>query len=208
LLLRFLVVAPAGLLWPRFHTWLVVHASSLSMNVKYRRQSSTEINAWVRRWEASILLVWITAAAIAWGYGARWKMLGLWYGVSACASVCNALRTLGAHRYESHGTPLDREGQLRDSIDTPGNVWTTLWAPVGLRFHALHHYFPGIPYHNLGQAYRRIISGLPEEAGYQDFSSPGLARSLFRLYRNGRIAEREKRDSKLYAHPPLRFPGN
>jgi len=30
------------------------------------------------------------------------------------------------------------------------------WAPVGLRYHALHHYFPGIPYHNLGFAYQRL----------------------------------------------------
>src|SRR5689334_5378880 len=68
LLLRFLAAAPVGLLWPRFHGWLVVHASSLSMNVKYPRQSTAEIDTWIRRWEKSILLAWISAAALAWRY--------------------------------------------------------------------------------------------------------------------------------------------
>ena len=67
-------------------------------------------------------------------------------------SFFNTLRVLGAHEYESDGQPRDRFEQLQDSIDTPGGPWTELWAPVGLRYHALHHYFPGIPYHNLGKA--------------------------------------------------------
>ena len=90
-----------------------------------------------------------------WHYHLAWKAIAVWYAVNAFISVCNTMRTLGAHRYESTGLPLDRAGQLADSIDTPGAAWTELWAPVGLRYHALHHYFPGIPYHNLGLAYRR-----------------------------------------------------
>jgi fatty acid desaturase len=95
---------------------------------------------------------------------------------------------LGAHHYASTGAPLDRGGQLLDSIDTPGALWTALWAPVGLRYHALHHYFPGIPYHNLGTAYRRLISNLPGESAYQELTSPSLPASLGRLYRTGKKA--------------------
>jgi fatty acid desaturase len=80
---------------------------------------------------------------------------------------------------------MDREGQLRDSIDTPGAVWTELWAPVGLRYHALHHYFPGIPYHNLRKAWQRLSATLPPDAVYQSVRSRGLARSLRALYRKG-----------------------
>jgi fatty acid desaturase len=208
LLLRFLVLAPAGLLWPRFHHWLVVHASSLSMNTRYRREDSPSLAASMRRWEAAILLVWLAAAATAWHYDLAWKALAIWYGVSACVALANALRTLGAHRYESSGQPLDRGGQLLDSIDTPGAVWTTLWAPVGLRYHALHHYFPGIPYHHLGTAYRRLISSLPAEAAYQELTSPSLPRSLRRLYRSGKNVQQKKRSAQLYVEPPVRSSGH
>jgi len=208
LLLRFLVFSPVGLLWPKLHRWLVVHASSLSMNTSYRREETPALATSIRRWEIAILLGWLAAATIAWQYGLAWKALAVWYGISACAAVCNALRALGAHRYESDGTPLDRGGQLLDSIDTPGAFWTELWAPVGLRYHALHHYFPGIPYHNLGTAYRRLISNLPTEAAYQELTSPSLPWSLRRLYRTGKSARHMGRRDKLYTQPPLRTRGN
>jgi fatty acid desaturase len=208
LLLRFLVFSPVALLWPSLHRWLVVHASSLSMNILYRREESPALGASIRRWEMAILLVWMAAATTAWYYGFAWKALAVWYGISACIALCNALRALGAHRYESTGTPLNREGQLMDSIDTPGAVWTELWAPVGLRYHALHHYFPGIPYHNLGTAYRRLISNLPAQAAYQELTSPSLPWSLRRLYRTGKSARQRERHEKLCAPPPLRSPGN
>jgi fatty acid desaturase len=208
LLLRFLVFAPAGLLWPRFHRWLVVHASSLSMNTLYRREDSPALTKWIKRWETAILLAWLAAAIIAWHYGVAWKALALWCGISSCAALCNALRALGAHRYESDGMALDRGGQLLDSIDTPGAAWTELWAPVGLRYHALHHYFPGIPYHNLGTAYRRLISGLPAEAAYQELTSPSLQWSLRRLYRSGKNVQQRRRTAKLCAQPPVRSSGN
>lgn len=207
LLLRFLVLSPVGLVWPRFHRWLVVHASSLSMNTLYRRENSPTLTATIRRWEVSILVAWLAAAATAWHYGLAWKLAAVWYGISACAALCNALRALGAHRYESTGIPLDREGQLTDSIDTPGAIWTALWAPVGLRYHALHHYFPGIPYHNLGRAYRRLVSSLPAQAGYRDLTSPSLPWSLQRLYRSGKSFQQKARDAKLCT-PPLRSSGN
>ena len=159
-----------------------------------------------------MLLVWMAAGAIAWHYGFGWKVLAIWCGVSACAALVNALRTLGAHHYESTGTPLDREGQLIDSIDTPGAWWTGLWAPVGLRYHALHHYFPGIPYHNLGTAYRRLIAGPSAEScaepNYEALTSPSLAWSLRRLYRTGKSTRQIERNAKLCAQPPLRSPGH
>jgi hypothetical protein len=95
-------------------------------------------------------------------------------------------RVLAAHEYDSNGSSRDRQGQLRDSLDTPGGPWTELWAPVGLRYHALHHYFPGIPYHNLGTAYRRIVQSAPHGALYRESTSPGLWQSLKKLYRRAR----------------------
>lgn len=202
-LVRFLLLAPVGLCWPRFHAWLVARASSLSMNLGYRRDNSAELTAKVKYGEIAILLIWIAAFGSAWRHHLAWKAIAVWYAVNALVSVCNALRTLGAHRYESTGEPLDRAAQLVDSIDTPGATWTELWAPVGLRYHALHHYFPGIPYHNLGLAYRRLITSLPEAAGYREITSPGLPWSLRRLYATGKAAFRRKRNAQVIPQAPL-----
>jgi fatty acid desaturase len=188
LLLRFVVLSPVALLVPPLHRWLAVHASALSMNVAYQRTVSYGLINTMKLWEVLIFAIWAPLIA---GMSARivpWRVLLAWYTISATASVVNTLRTLGAHHYRSSGEPVDRTGQLLDSIDTPGSLWTELWAPVGLRYHALHHYFPGVPYHNLGEAYRRLSGVLPPEAPYRRTASAGLPQSLRKLYRTGRIA--------------------
>jgi fatty acid desaturase len=179
LTLRFLVLAPAGLLIPGLHRWLVIHASALTMNFSYTREATPELIAKVRRDGAIILLLW--AAAI---FLLPLHVFVVWFAVSGLASFVNTLRTLAAHRYESAGQPLDRGSQLRDSVDVPGNVWTELWAPVGLRYHALHHYFPGIPYHNLAEAHSRLVAELPAESCYRGVSKSGLLASLRSLCRD------------------------
>jgi fatty acid desaturase len=187
LMARFLLLAPLSLLSPRIHAWMAVRASALCMNVRYRREVTKAVSRKIARWEAATLGMWFALAALAAFHILPWRFFAVWYVVSAVASFINTVRTLGAHHYGSDGDPLDREGQLSDSIDTPGAFWTELWAPVGLRYHALHHYFPGIPYHNLNPAYRRLIQTLPPDSVYNQATSPSLARSLQTLYRGERI---------------------
>lgn len=186
LLLRFLVIAPVGLLWPAFHRWLEVHASSFSMNPHYRRSVPQAVATKMRRWELAMLVMWGALLAASGSLRNAAYILAVWYAVVAIVSFVNTLRVLGAHGYDSDGAPLDRHGQLLDSIDTPGGPWTELWAPVGLRYHALHHYFPGIPYHNLGKAYQRLMSGIPQDAVYRDATSASLPHSLITLYDKAR----------------------
>ena len=179
---RFLVLAPLGLASSRMHQWLEVHASSFAMNPEYRRSVDREMAAKMRRWEMAILAFWSAAFALMYAGALPIAAFGVWLGVLLVISFLNTARVLGAHEYDSEGAALSRHGQLRDSIDTPGGPWTELWAPVGLRYHALHHYFPGIPYHNLGIAYRRIAASLPGQAEYFESTSPSLWRSLRALY--------------------------
>jgi fatty acid desaturase len=186
LMVRFLLVAPFSLLSPGLHRWLAVRASALCLNVQYRREVPEATSRKIARWEAVTLVVWGTALALAAFRVLPWRCFLIWYLVDAVASFINTVRTLGAHRYASDGTPLDRDGQLSDSIDTPGAFWTELWAPVGLRYHALHHYFPGIPYHNLKAAYRRLIRALPPGSRHPQSTSPSLPHSLQALYRGER----------------------
>lgn len=188
LVIRFLILAPIGLALPRFHRWLEAHASSFSMNPAYRRETSPETASKIRRWEASVLLFWSVPIALAATGALTNASFGVWIAVLVIISFLNTVRVLGAHEYESDGSPRTRFGQLTDSIDTPGGPWTELWAPVGLRYHALHHYFPGIPYHNLGPAYRRIVKRAPATDTYLESTSPSLQRSLRTLYGKARRA--------------------
>lgn len=185
LIVRFLLLAPFSLVSPGAHQWLAVRASAFCVNVRYRREVPEAISRKIARWEGVTLGAWCGLLALAALHVLPWRSFAAWYLVSAVASFINTLRTLGAHRYTSDGTPLDRDGQLRDSIDTPGAFWTELWAPVGLRYHALHHYFPGIPYHNLKAAYQRLIRTGPDSQ-HSQAASPSLPRSLRVLYRGER----------------------
>jgi fatty acid desaturase len=188
LIFRFVVLTPLGLLSPRFQRWLVVHASSFTMNVKYRREAKPEMVRKVRNQSAFIFVLWAAFLGSMLSGFVSWRALVLWVVVCGIAAFINALRALGAHAYESSGEPMDRMGQLQDSIDTPGAFWTELWAPVGLRYHALHHYFPGIPYHNLPEAYRRLVGCLPISDEYKKMSSPSLPHSVRELIRKGLAA--------------------
>jgi len=193
LMLRFLLLSPLGLLWPRFHAGLEKYASSFSMNPLYERQVSPAMARKMRIWEGVILAAWSVPVTLLVMGVLSPRFIYQWIGVMTLVCLLNTLRVLAAHEYESDGHAGDRHWQLRDSIDSPGGPWTTLWAPVGLRYHALHHYFPGIPYHNLGAAYRRLTRELPKELGYARSSRPSLWYSLHDLW------ERAKRRGEALA---------
>ena len=68
--------------------------------------------------------------------------------------------------------------QFADSIDTPAGWWTELWAPLGMRYHALHHLFPMLPFHAMRPAYERLVSNLPADSFYHGSTGTGLVSSL------------------------------
>lgn len=187
LMVRFLLLSPLSVCSRRMRGWLAVRASALSFNARYQREVTEATCRKIVRWEVATLSAWCGVAALAVFRVLPWRCFAIWYLVTAVASFINTLRTLGAHRYSSDGTPLDRDGQWSDSIDTPGAFWTELWAPVGLRYHALHHYFPGIPYHNLKTAYVRLTRSLPTDSRHGQVTSQSLPHSLQALYRGEKI---------------------
>ena len=201
IVVRFLVLAPLGLVVPRFHRWLETHASSFAMNPAYRREVAPEMVAKMKRWEGAMLGAWATACALTWWRLLPSRLFIVWCAVFVFISFLNTVRVLAAHEYETDGTPRTRQGQLADSIDTPGGPWTELWAPVGLRYHALHHYFPGIPYHNLRFAYQRLVRALPADSPYRQSTSPSLRHSLTALY------VKAKRAGAMIAGSAFRSPG-
>lgn len=182
---RFLLLAPAGLIYRPLGRYLQDHATSLSMSPDYRRDWPMGDRERVVRTELAILAAWSLALSLGATGVLPWRVFAIWALIAGSATGLNALRTLGAHRYCNEGEPLDRVGQLLDSIDTPGGPWTALWAPVGLRYHALHHFFPGIPYHHLGTAHRRLLAVLPADSPYRLTASRSLAASLLALVTDG-----------------------
>ena len=99
----------------------------------------------------------------------------IFLGVAAGVMFLNQVRTLVAHLWENEGEPMSVTAQFLDSVNVPppGTV-PALWAPVGLRYHALHHFCPGLPYHALGEAHRRLCKELEGGSVYHDSSHRGL----------------------------------
>ena len=56
----------------------------------------------------------------------------------------------------------------------PPALLSPLWAPVGLRYHALHHLLPSLPYHSLGEAHRRLMASQGKGSTYVGANYPGL----------------------------------
>jgi fatty acid desaturase len=108
-----------------------------------------------------------------------WTVAAQTYLVFAFWIVVNQLRTLAAHRYANHAaTPLSLLGQVRDTNTFASGVTAALWAPLGMRYHALHHLMPALPYHAMARAHRRLLQTLPPGSAYHDTLRPGLWAAL------------------------------
>jgi fatty acid desaturase len=186
--LRFGVLGPLSWFNPKVREWVAVRASSLVVDLRYSRDPPLpqEARGWLVQ-EAGVFtyLLAIVAALVA-GLLSAEPLVQL-YLISAAGMFLNSLRTLAAHRYRSTGDPLTVTQQFLDSLNYPRRSWLIpLWAPVGLRFHAMHHLFPGIPYHNLAAAHNRMMGMLPEGSPYHRTAAHGLAASLAELWRSAR----------------------
>lgn len=108
----------------------------------------------------------------------------------------NSVRLLGAHRYRGDEDEMSLVEQMMDTINYPHRrLLNELWAPVGLRLHALHHLFPGLPYHAFPAAHRRLVEGLAEDSAYRLTESPGLGEALSTLWREAGEASARLRAS-------------
>src|SRR3546814_8256620 len=82
-------------------------------------------------------------------------------------TVINQLRTLVAHLWENEGDAMTVTAQYLDSVNVPPpSPFAAIWAPVGLRYHALHHLLPSVPYHALGEAHKRLVETLASDSPY------------------------------------------
>jgi fatty acid desaturase len=186
--LRFLMLTPACWLSPRLRRWVDTRASSLVINLAYVRDPPTaeERQAWRLQEAAAFGYLILVLASLLAGVISISLVIEFYFVVAAVLFL-NNLRLLTAHHYRSMGEPLSSTGQLLDSLNYPRpSLLTPLWAPVGLRYHALHHLFPGIPYHNLRAAHDRLIGRLPPDSPYLQAEGRGLIANLILLWRHAR----------------------
>ena len=186
LALRWGVLGPLSLLVPAWRRALRARASTLVINPAYRRplpRGRARRRWWLGELGAA-LFFWGACMALASGaLGMHW--LALWYVVGAGVLSLNQIRTLAAHRYVGRGHAMDTTAQLLDSVNLTGSAWLLApLAPVGLRYHALHHMAPALPYHVLGAVHRRLVEVLPPEAAYHACSRRSLGSLLRELLRS------------------------
>ncbi|MCA0395272.1 MAG: fatty acid desaturase [Proteobacteria bacterium] len=167
LLLRFMVLVPLAALVPWVRREILPSAVHLSLRVPHRVDGSRPVGTTLE----TTLVEW---ACFAWASGLvllavaghpRWLLT--WAALLVAVAMLNTVRFLCAtHRYLEQPAGRETAAQIDDSVNVSGGVLAPLLCPVGLRYHALHHLAPFLPYHALPEAHRRIMAALPASSSY------------------------------------------
>ncbi len=186
LLLRYGILAPLSLVIPPLRKLVVERYSGLVINPDFRRRmpEGKARRNWM--WQESAASIWAIALIAGAATGIiPLKALIIYLVISGGSVMINQVRTLVAHLWENDGEVMSVTAQYLDSVNVPPPAMLpALWAPVGLRYHALHHLLPGVPYHNLGEAHRRLADVLPTESAYYKGNYTGLLPLVSRLVRS------------------------
>lgn len=171
--LRFLL-APLTFLSPRLRQFVLERASSMTMNLRYRRKitpfdrlaiTAVEVPCFVRA--AFIPL------SIAIGVAPPSRIV-LLYILALTTVVMNQMRQLADHHFAGDGSAVSLESHVLDSCNFTGrDPLTWLFFPFSIRYHALHHLFPSMPYHNLKAAHDHLVRRLPTDSPYLGLDQPG-----------------------------------
>ena len=184
LLFRFAVLVPLGAIIPPLRNLTWQRLSALAINPDFRRRPPEgDLPRRVLLLEiAGMLWAWALVASI---FAFGWKPLVVALGVASLVALLNQLRTLVAHLWENEGDPMTVTAQFLDSVNVPppGGI-AELWAPVGLRYHALHHLMPSMPYHSLPEAHRRLVAALEVDSSYHGANHAGMGVLVARIARN------------------------
>lgn len=193
-LARFLIISPICWIIPGARRYVHRHASTMLVDPSYERTDASPTLMRTVVVQEAACFVWCLVIVSSWylrtGEWFNW-FWAVGYGVAVGLLVLNEIRTLGAHRWTNAEGEMTFEEQLLDSVNYPDRPWISeLWGPIGTRYHALHHLFPSLPYHNLGEAHRRLTAGLPADSPYHRTTATSLRAEIAALWRRARESER------------------
>jgi fatty acid desaturase len=193
---RFLVLTPLALANRAWRRLVLERFSFYGINPHYRHKPHDPMpRSWAWLEAACMLRAWAVPIGIAYGLLPTVRIAEL-YLLASVSLGLNYVRNIAAHRYRNEGERMTYTEQLLDSINITGHpLWTELLFPVGLRYHALHHMVPSLPYHNLGRAHRRLMAELPADSPYRRTVYPSfgaVVRQLWSDAREARIGTQEK----------------
>ena len=181
LIVRSAVLVPLGLIIPPVRRLVWQRFSSLAINPDFRRG---EANDKLKRrvlWQEALSSIW-AIALIASTQVFGWRPLLIAMAILSLTAVLNQLRTLVAHLWENEGEAMTVTAQFLDSVNVPPpGILAEIWAPVGLRYHALHHLMPSLPYHALPEAHRRLNAQLGTGSTYQGANHAGMSGLIARI---------------------------
>jgi fatty acid desaturase len=186
LLFRNAVLAPLSLVVPALRRTVVERYSGLVINPAFRRRPAEgeARRNWMIQESAASLWAILLLSGVFTGVVPLGAFL-IFIAIASGVAVLNQVRTLVAHLWENDGEPLNVTAQFLDSVNVPPPaLLPAIWAPVGLRYHAIHHLLPGVPYHNLGEAHRRISTALDANSAYHRANYAGLPGLVSRLVKS------------------------
>ncbi len=185
LLVRFAIVAPLSLFSRRLRAVVVARYSALAINPSFERRAPEGPLA--RQWllqETATSLWSITLLALVIFGAVSVHAFVVFLAVASGIAVVNQVRTLVAHLWENEGEAMTVTAQYLDTVNVPPPaLLPVLWAPVGLRYHALHHLLPSLPYHALAEAHRRLSAAVDPGSSYHKANYAGLPGLVIRLAR-------------------------
>ena len=172
-LFRFLF-APISFLRPSWREFTLRRLSSFTLNWKYERSlSRLDHRAFTAVELLCCLRAWMIPLGLIMGVTV-WTRLPLMYLLAISILFCNQMRFLADHHFESEGDQMSLADHVMDSCNyQKRDFFTWLFFPFTIRFHALHHLFPTIPYHNLPAAHEHLSNTLPVESQYHRLDRPG-----------------------------------
>jgi len=181
--LRFLLLAPLSWIIPRIRPFVLTRASALAIDAEFHRKlpAGPVPRQWLVQEAACFLYSVAVVVLVVTGYISLVRLAEA-YAVVTLLLFVNWLRVLVVHRYESRNRPMTFADQVLDSVDhTAFPIFAELWAPLGLRYHAIHHFFPALPYHAIPEARRRLCAALPPDAGLWQTADRSMQTTLLRL---------------------------
>ncbi|MBK95190.1 MAG: fatty acid desaturase [Planctomycetaceae bacterium] len=190
--IRFLFFTPIAWSIPNFRQFVHRHCSSMIIDPFYIRPdepAAARRRMYVQEFFCFLWLLTLVSVVFFTRDTLPWPFFIQSYTTAVILLTLNALRTLGAHRWSNDEGQMTFEQQLLDSVNYPHNpILGEIWAPVGLRFHALHHLFPAIPYHNLGIAHRKLVANLPADNLYNQTGAKTLTGALKDLWQRAKAS--------------------